>query len=171
MHNYHSTHSCFPPGDIYYNSSGTPYPPGYTGLYIGPGWGVSILPYMEQTQIIDRYDPTGTPAGYGIYADKNVQLWNNRIPAYCCPSDPQDEGLTIYGPKKWWKTNAAGVADSYSSWGPAPTDFLQNPVFHGDGMLMDMKAIRIAEVADGTSNTLFVGEVTGAGPGATAAGV
>ena len=31
----------------------------------------------------------------------------------------------------------------------------------GDGMLMNVNAIRIADVQDGTSNTLFVGEVTG----------
>ena len=91
------------------------------------------------------------------------------------PSDPQDEllpigtsnGSTPGGSILWYNANVGGVTDSRSAW----TDDLQAALIDGDGMLMNVKAIRIAEVADGTSNTLFVGEVTGAGPGATAAGV
>ncbi len=164
MHNYHSARNCFPPGLIYSNPYGTPYPPGYTQLYEGPPWGFFILPYIEQSQIHDQYDPAAWYPGYGVWADSNIPVGSHRIPTYCCPSDPQDEAWP--GKYSFWKTNAAGVADSYSAWGPNPDyDYLQNPVYHGDGMLMDMKAIRIADVADGTSNTLFVGEVTGGGAG------
>ncbi len=159
MHNYHSARNCFPPGLIYSNPYGTPYPPGYTQLYEGPPWGFFILPYIEQAQVYDQY----VPVQLGVWDSSNLRVGAHRIPAYCCPSDPQDESYPPSYP--FWKTNAAGVADSYSAWGPAPYDFQQNPVYHGDGMLMDLKVIRIADVADGTSNTLFAGEVTGGGPG------
>ncbi len=172
MHNYHSAHNCFPPGEIYthhaYSYPGYPNRPDY----YGPGWALLIMPYMEQIQIADKYDPSFPPSGWGVYAGDNVLLGKNRISVHCCPSDSQDELLGIgtdwNNPPRfpnrfiqWWKTNAGGVADSRSAW----AEDLQNPILDGDGMLLNLKAIRVAEVTDGTSNTLFVGEVTGGGPG------
>ena len=63
----------------------------------------------------------------------------------------------------WWKCNVAGVVDSRSRF--INSAFNGPDIINGDGMLMDLKTIRAADVIDGTSNTLFVGEVTGAGPG------
>ncbi len=166
MHNYHSTHGCFPTGCMYINSNGTPYPPGAKTVYEGPGWAFFILPYIEQTQVHDKYRPDHP---YGIWETTENPNFNNvrdvghiRIPAYCCPSDPQDEALGA-PPYTYWKTNAAGVADTVSAWENGTV--YGNPIYNGDGMLIDMNPIHIAEVADGTSNTLFVGEVTGGGPG------
>ncbi len=159
LHNYHSAHNCFPPGGIYVDSP----------LYIGPSWCGLILPYMEQTQILGQYNFSLPPPGWGVYAGTNELVGGNRIPAFCCPSDPQDEllpigtsnGSTPGGSILWYNANVGGVTDSRSAW----TDDLQAALIDGDGMLMNVKAIRIAEVADGTSNTLFVGEVTGGGSG------
>ena len=58
----------------------------------------------------------------------------------------------------WWKTNAGAVGDSLNAWEPG--QLMQVPKENGDGMLMNTKAIRVSDVTDGTSNTLFVGEVT-----------
>ncbi len=161
MHNYHSARNCFPPGEFYV------WPPPY---YFGPAWGVFILSYMEQTAIYGQFD--FSLGMYGIYLGNNVLLGKNRIPVFCCPSDPHDEafciGHDVNTPPKtpdgliWWhKTNAGGVADSRTAW----LTLWDEPLKNGDGMLMNLKAIRVADVTDGTSNTLFVGEVTGAGPG------
>lgn len=126
-----------------------------------------ILPYLEQTQVYGKYDFS---LGYsGVYAGANELVGGTRVAAYCCPSDTQDElldigtssGGTPGGRILWYKCNVAGVTDTYDIWDSVD----DNATDTGDGMLMALKAIRIAEVADGTSNTLFVGEVTGAGPG------
>ncbi len=177
MHNYHSVHSCFPPGVIYTHPV-YPYPAPTPPFYPGPAWSMSLLPYMEQTQLYDQFDPSLVgPTGYpGIFTGVNMLVGKQRIAAYCCPSDPQDELLWVGtdpnsppvspdGKNWWYKSNVGGVADSYSAWGPSAQDYGQFPIFNGDGMLMNIKAIRIAEVADGTSHTLFVGEITGGGPG------
>ncbi len=178
MHNYHSTRNCFPPGVIYTHHA-LPYPRHPTPPdYYGPGWGVFILPYIEQTQIYNQYDPSLLPSNFGVYAGNNILVWHNRIPAYCCPSDPQDELLNVgtdnvSSPPKnpdgriwFYKTNAAGVADSDSVWFvSSQVPKYQMEIIEGDGMLMNLRTIHVAEVADGTSNTLFVGEVTGGGPG------
>ena len=41
----------------------------------------------------------------------------------------------------------------------------QVPIIDGDDMLMNLNAIKIRDVYDGTSYTLFVGEITGGGAG------
>ncbi len=158
MHNYHSAIGCFPPGEVYVPSP---------TLYYGPAWSASLLPYIEQAQI--QYDFKLPPSSYGIYAGTNELVGSQRLSIYCCPSDPQDElldigtsnGSTPGGRILWWKSNAAGVTDTVS----AQTAGYGDENANGDGMLLGLRPIRIAEVADGTSNTLFVGEVTGAGPG------
>ncbi len=164
MHNYHSALNCFPPGEINFYHSSSDY-------YFGPSWSGFLLPYIEQAAV--HYDFTLKPAGYGIYAGTNELVGGYRIATYHCPSDPQDElmvigtsnGSTPGGKILWWTCNAAGVADTVSAWDS--TGVYGNPNPLGDGMLIALTPIRVADVADGTSNTLMVGEVTGGGPGST----
>jgi prepilin-type N-terminal cleavage/methylation domain-containing protein/prepilin-type processing-associated H-X9-DG protein len=172
MYNYESARRCFPPGDIYY------YHTNPTNYFFGPSWGGSLLPYMEGSTVYDQYNFALQPKGYGIYAGKNELVGGKRIAAYCCPADPQDNllaigtsnGSTPGGVILWWKTNAGGVADSVNAYQPDPANpgkflLLDEPTSVGDGMLLAMRPVRVADVADGTSNTLFVGEVTGSSPG------
>ena len=63
----------------------------------------------------------------------------------------------------FYSTNVAGVADSTTRWKPG--GLYQCGVIDGDGMLMNIKPVKIRDVFDGTSNTLMVGEVTGGEPG------
>jgi prepilin-type N-terminal cleavage/methylation domain-containing protein/prepilin-type processing-associated H-X9-DG protein len=159
MHNYHTVIGSFPPGLCIESTSSDP-----NGPYgrFGPSWSIQVLPYMELKTIWDQFILSTDIAGDPI----NAVVPKNRISAYCCPSDPQDELLDIGtnaslpgGRILWWKTNAGGVTDSVNAW------TANGLTATGDGMLMRTKAIRISEVTDGTSNTLFVGEVTGDSPG------
>ncbi len=168
MHNYHASHGCFPTGEVNVSEGGAAW-------YYGPTWAILILPFMEQTQTYDQFD--FSLGGYGIYAGYNVVLCGRRMPVYCCPSDPQEEAFLIGtdindppqtpdGKIRFYKTNAAGVADSRTAW----VVYNDRRITNGDGMFMRMKTIHIAEVADGTSNTLCVGEVTGGESGSKANG-
>jgi len=157
MHNYHAALGTFPSGSDLREPS-NPDTPG--DLFFGLGWSGVILSYMEETQVHDLFDLSIGP--YQIFSGSNTQAGANRIAAYSCP-DALEEQLIPWGtdqgvPFSWWSTNAAGVNDSLSAW----TLTFQYAITHGDGMLLNAKPIRIAEVEDGTSNTLFVGEVTGA---------
>ena len=180
LHHYHEALSCFPPGIIFYYSYAYVYPelsmsPPY--WYEGPGWSASILPFIEQAGLFDQYefDNLGNMSGWGVYAGDNILVGRQRIDIYKCPSDPQDE-LIYVGTEnmnkpqrfsgdsiRWWGTNAAGVADSYSAFEQEWIN--QIPVFSGDGMLMGVQSIHIHDVTDGTSHTLIVGEITGGNPG------
>lgn len=162
MHNHESALGSFPAGEVY---CALP-------TLLGPAWSGSLLPYMEQAAAYNQYEVPFT--AMGIYQGKNELVGRNRIAAYCCPSDPQDEllkiGTSVNGTDNfpdgkiwWWKSNAAGITDSLNAWEPG--SLLGDPKENADGMLMAQKLIRVADVADGTSNTLFVGECTGGGPG------
>jgi prepilin-type N-terminal cleavage/methylation domain-containing protein/prepilin-type processing-associated H-X9-DG protein len=154
---YESAKTSFPPAVVYVSKP----------FYESPSWRAFILPYMESGSLYEQYNYSAG-GGYVVGAEPtNVLLGGNRIAAYVCPSDPTDglidEGGRVDASKGrvlWWKANAGGVADSLTAWDPALT-LLDTPRGDGDGMMMNRKGIRVSDVTDGTSNTLFVGEITG----------
>jgi len=169
LHNYHTAHRCFPPGMIVRDgrwpsndSCGT----WRSGTYQGFSWGAFVLPYLEQNAVYDMIDFRGWYSDAG----NNRLAGATRIAAYLCPSDAQDE---LVGCCSGWTngsdanedlymTNMAGVADS-SDWtcnGVAAKDLSVS-----DGLMVNRDGATIADVRDGTSNTLMIGEVTGGGPG------
>ncbi len=162
--NYESARGSFPPAMIYIDSP---------RWFVSPTWSAFILPFMESTSLYEQYNYSqgfSSPGdGFVVYGEPtNVLVGGYRIASYVCPSDPQDEILDMGtrgngGRILWWKTNAGGVADSYSAW--ESSQLYDIPIRNGDGMMLNRKAIQISDVKDGTSNTLFVGEVTGAGAG------
>jgi prepilin-type N-terminal cleavage/methylation domain-containing protein/prepilin-type processing-associated H-X9-DG protein len=165
MHNYHTVKGCFPPGEIYM--------PGLNGGFFDFSWAIYLLPYVEQETLYNNIDFT---AKWG-YADStvkpgkpmsNIGVGRTRISGYLCPSDPQrGELVSIHTtPSPTASDNLAmssmcGVSDSYD-WMPGgtPRNFPSN-----DGILGANRCCTIADIKDGTSNTLLVGEATGRGPG------
>ena len=123
------------------------------------------MPFAEQGLVHDQFDYSS--GAYQIWSGSNIDVGANRIGMYVCPSDPQDELINVGSDGSrtfdWWKTNAGGVADSDSAW--VHGQFLQYPIRFGDGMMLNVDAMQVRDVFDGTSNTLFVGEVTGGEPG------
>ena len=170
LHNYHSARSTFPMGELYVHRDHNP-----LGLdqYYAKGWGIRILPYMEQLELSNLYSEEN--GIWGIYGPNQIDHGLNRIEMFQCPSDPQDELMGVGGNGNtytnhpngimFYKTNVGGVADSITRWKPRATDIYQCVVIDGDGMLMNIIPVRIRDVFDGTSNTLMVGEVTGGEPG------
>ena len=164
LHNYHSARSKFPNGELYVHTAHNP-----LGLdqYYAKGWGVRILPYMEQLELSNLYSEEN--GIWGIYGPNQIDHGLNRIEMFQCPSDPQDELMGVGGNGNtytnhpngimFYKTNVGGVADSVSPWEPG--EIGQIPSVNGDGMMLNFNSVRIRDVYDGTSNTLMVGEVTG----------
>jgi len=183
MHNYHAAHRSFPPGLIM-GTSATPAACGTPmGRYYGGfSWSVFILPYIEQQQVYDMVDfiQADSPSyGFSYFEPENPanpgkntrKAGETVIPAYLCPSDPQGGELVTCcswdspnTPEDLRQTNMVGVADSQEftcdggNWWP-----LQYRL--ADGMMAERQPCRIADVTDGTSNTLMIGEVTGGGAG------
>ena len=164
MHNYHAARDTFPIGELYISDHWTPPELGLKNYY-AKGWGVRILPYMEQLELSNLYAVEN--GIFGIYGPNQIDLGLNRIGQFVCPSDAQDEWIYVGSNANtytnheigiaFYKTNVGGVADSQAAW---KVDY-QCHTLDGDGMLYNVYPVRIRDVFDGTSNTVMVGELTG----------
>jgi prepilin-type N-terminal cleavage/methylation domain-containing protein len=150
--NYHSTYNTFPPG-ANNNPSNT------------NGWGLYLLPYIEQDNLYRGYNPNapfatgvGGPAG-------NQTVTSTTIKTYRCPSNPgANDGPYSYtlnvGVLVTWTASSAdygpvsGVDSTLASnVGIATTNLT--------GALVPNQNARIADITDGTSNTIQVAENAG----------
>ncbi len=167
-HSYHNAIGSFPAGIYMWDRNSCASPPGdtYTN-YNGWGWSTFILPYMEQTQVYDQVK--FEDGSYGSW--DNFKASANFIGGYLCPSDPGDKELVSTGgdrtngstpPEDAAGTHMAGISDS-RLWTCGGN--YRNPRLDGNGMLFGASRVKVSDVTDGTSNTLFVGEVIGSRPG------
>lgn len=178
MHNYHSAKGTFPPGVILSHPDTASNPacaPQFGGtFYIGFGWGVFVLPGLEQQQLYEQFEMNKSIFPAGPWASPvNFKLAGTRIDTYLCPTDPNSGILvgftgagTPNGPHPdddVADTNIAGVADSvdWTCDGVWPRSFKA-----ADGVLAERVGCRIKRITDGTSKTLLTGEVTGDVPSA-----
>ncbi|TWT38997.1 DUF1559 domain-containing protein [Blastopirellula retiformator] len=157
LHNFHDTYNHMPPG-------------GSRSAHGGYTWGAFILPFVEQTNVWDAIldeagnyppDPTGKSGSiycgcheYGVWTTPGPE--STVLEMYVCPTDTlaelrdsTDQGF------RCGKSNYAGSM----GWGHS----------YGNGFFNRFisSITRFADVTDGLSNTIAIGEV-GAGRGGSA---
>jgi prepilin-type N-terminal cleavage/methylation domain-containing protein len=131
IQNYHDTYGIMPPS--YVNN----------GPDIKWGWGLLILPFMENQPLFDSIDPIrwGGGGGNPVHrADQNAFL-TEPLDDYRCPSDPYSQPTNPY----FAGTGRAGASNYVISESIAAYESSHNS--HG-----------FADVYDGLSNTLMVSE-------------
>src|SRR5579859_7024653 len=167
MHNYHSRFERFPSGYMAANPGS-----GWADDH-GPGWGwgAQLLPDLEQDNLYRQ-----------IQFDRDITDPLNKVarmtelPVFLCPAD---SGLTVFTVNKLGDMAPYQVPLRDSQGNPVQVahgnyvGMFGNPEVTPDpgflspepdrstihrGMLYRNSTIRVADVADGTSNTLFVGE-------------
>ncbi len=168
LHNYHDMHDCFPPGRIWKaGPPGPTFPTIFSGTPNTP-WFVLMLPQFEQQALYNAFNYSLGAEGFagpglapvaGYFANSTVSA--TKISTFQCPSDrqmefqitPQYLGGALSGPKltkgnyavSWGNTNwRQGTVGSQT--------YLKSAFGH------DMN-INTASIRDGTSSTVFVGEV------------
>jgi prepilin-type processing-associated H-X9-DG protein len=165
LHSYHDSFKRFPPGYIDGNTNKNLTPDND----MGPGWGWAsfILPYMEQQNVYNQIN-FSQPVGMGV----NVQISQLSLPIYQCPSDGLQDPFPVYdstftnpittlahanyvGCNGWIECfNGAG-----GNPGSAGNDGLVGTSGSaGVGLFYRNSKTRMADVTDGLSNTIIVGE-------------
>jgi prepilin-type N-terminal cleavage/methylation domain-containing protein/prepilin-type processing-associated H-X9-DG protein len=107
-------------------------------------WSVWLLPYLEYKTLWDAIDPDNTT--YPAASDPE----NTLVPAYVCPSDIGGEINTYRN--NYYKANYGGV------FGDNPPSRLFGPGSLGTGPMIFYRQLKFADILDGLSNTLLIGE-------------
>jgi prepilin-type N-terminal cleavage/methylation domain-containing protein/prepilin-type processing-associated H-X9-DG protein len=138
LHNYHDTAGKFPAGWITTTSN-------LTGYW---GWGVELLPYIEQDNLYRRLNPTQRTLQQVFQSD--LAALQTPLSVYKCPSDT---GGALNQNRKFSQMGTGGpVAISISN-------YPGNGGNSGDtGLFQANTQIGFAAIVDGTSNTIAVGE-------------
>jgi prepilin-type processing-associated H-X9-DG protein len=155
----------FPPGyvDGNTNPSSTP------DNDVGPGWGWAsyLLPYLEQDNVYNQIN-FSQPVGTGV----NAQISLLPLKIFQCPSDSLQQAFPVYDSSFTIPiaTVAHGNYVGCNGWiecfngaggnpGSAGNDGLAGGAGQaGVGLFWRNSHSRIADVTDGLSNTIFVGE-------------
>ncbi|MCR9116183.1 MAG: DUF1559 domain-containing protein [bacterium] len=166
MHNFHDVNRNFPPGCV---NTRSPYPCEESGggsthknKVTKAPWSVHLLPYIEQGNLYERFDLSGTFNGF-IPDNSNVNSDNRAaqetpLVAFQCPSDP--------------KSNPSTTACSYSAvmGGGTVGDAVCTPTNYGsagffdNGMFYQNSETRMADITDGTTNCFMIGEIVARRP-------
>lgn len=139
LHNYESTFSLFPPGDITVNVPGIGnVPQASTHAY--------ILPYLDGGNSYKTFDFNVQVNAGGILPRTQV------IPSYHCPSDPGPTTNLVANAIQAASANYMQCLGSIAS--QAPTAATQN-----HGVFFRNSSTRISGISDGTSNTALFAEI------------
>jgi len=159
LHNYHDTHSVFPPGRI----RGTAVSSVYPGS--GLSWGAMILPFIEQTALYDQIDPTlkiGDQTGTAA-ALQNLEAMRTHFPMLHCPSDERPKNQDLNGSGDAYNVRSPGIATTsyYGTCGAFRIYDRPDKRREGNGLFQTDSSVSMASIKDGTSNTIAIGESSG----------
>jgi prepilin-type N-terminal cleavage/methylation domain-containing protein/prepilin-type processing-associated H-X9-DG protein len=140
LHNFHDAKGRLPPGWFADVPDGEP----------GWGWAAYLLHFVEQKALLDDQ----IHLEHHIDEAENAEARQAVIPIYLCPSDANRGPLVplsgLHTPNfEVGRSNYVGVFGTL--------DVVLNPS-QGDGVLFHNSRVRFADIHDGLSNTLMVGE-------------
>jgi prepilin-type N-terminal cleavage/methylation domain-containing protein/prepilin-type processing-associated H-X9-DG protein len=175
LHNYESANICFPPSGEstnFNNPSGVA-----SSQFVDGGWSAlaRILPYMEGGSSFNALN--FNLAEYNVATGDNYTGASQVVAVFLCPSsapepaggrdgvDPNDifsgnnggYGYNDYGPTVYTDISPLGVSGGLGSTLATP---YRDKRTRADGLLHQGKT-RIAEITDGTSNTIAIAEDAG----------
>jgi len=151
LQNYHDALGCFPMG----YAARPRFVDGATDTASGWAWAAMILPQMEQPALFSAAN-----VSLPVEAPQNATAARSMVGPYLCPSDttpggpfPIDDGTSNVLASAAPTSYAACVGDDQAD----ATTGLNNDGL-GNGFFYRNSRVRVADVTDGTSQTIAVGE-------------
>jgi prepilin-type N-terminal cleavage/methylation domain-containing protein len=164
LHNYHDSFKSFPPSGVLEGDHGLPTGGPYSSPYHYT-WLFMILPFMEQQPLYDQTDIT-----WPVYVGPNGQpqaVVSTQVPTLQCPSstilslsETRNMAYSNYAGSEgyhWWTSAMLG------NWSPWDTLGFAHHTADLSGFMTITKTRRMADITDGTSNTIVVSEVNSTG--------
>jgi prepilin-type N-terminal cleavage/methylation domain-containing protein/prepilin-type processing-associated H-X9-DG protein len=148
MHAYHATHGVFAPGYISGTETRNPNSP-ETGP--GWGWGTMILNNLEQAPLYNSVN-----FSQPIIGPDSRTVRTALLAAYLCPSSPNDEG-----PVRLADASGRVLVDDLSPGnyvGSAGQLTIEEFPSRNNGVFYRNSAVGLAQIRDGSSQTLMAGE-------------
>ena len=157
--NYESAQGSLPPGAIQYTY------PVVDPLGVGSRGHTMfsfILPYMEQGTIGNSINFSVPVFGATTYVPMQSTAFLAKINTYICPSDLKAPASYSGSGNLYSQGSYAGMSGRIDTdlyyYGIPPCCGSSVPSIQGDGMFHPDYAYKIAQITDGTSNTIFIGE-------------
>ena len=158
LHNYHETHSIFPPGCLAMSYAGVAYAPGNaepsrTAVSGGWGWSVFVLPFIDQGPLYNALNPNGNN-----FPAAPTQLTKTVLPIFICPSDAAGNIVTSTPMGGDGVNNGHAKSNYPAIFGSTSVNYVNTAAQNTRGMFWYNSNVRIADVSDGASNTVMVTE-------------
>ena len=162
LHNYADTYKKLPMGAWQTSQGGW-----------GPSWWTSTLPYLEQTALYNQYQYSGYSPGWAHQHLNNCQVTHNvKIQYMLCPSSPLPDLWDSGGQGRQCNQtfpHYAGISGAVSELGFTGDSRVYNCCnccggncangkASGSGALTANVALKLADLSDGTSNVMVLGE-------------
>jgi prepilin-type processing-associated H-X9-DG protein len=154
---YHDNIGFFPPGYIWHpdmpgaNPDMCPNQAGdFTDTAPGWGWAALLLPYLEQDNLRRQID-----LNVPVEASQFESVRTTVLSIFVCPTDQSTGVYTMISDLGTPMGNSA--TNSYAACYGTGTRITPEPD-RGNGLFFRNSRIRLADIADGSSNTLAIGE-------------
>jgi prepilin-type N-terminal cleavage/methylation domain-containing protein len=145
MHGYEGVNQKFPPGFVSRTAT-------VNGDGLGPGWGWAafLLPHVEQDNLFRRINPT-----VELLDPTHAGVCTTPLPLFRCPSDSPPNGDTFTVVSETGSLGQVAFANYVACGGTFEVTGFPDV---NTGTFLRNSAFRVADVTDGTTNTLFVVE-------------
>lgn len=146
LHHFHGDYKYFPPG----YTANLPYVDGQMDTAPGWGWGAYLLPYLEEDNLYNTINFT-----LPIEHPRNAWAVKRKLKLFICPSD--DIPVSSFTITTAANANLVEVGPSSyaATCGPDESEATAET---GLGVFYRNSKTRFADVTDGVSNTIFLGD-------------